>query len=307
MAKKIKISRKQIQQPDEFITWFDRTIDYMRAHSLEAALGVLAVFAVLAIGQGVRYYQQYQRESAIQALTQALMILQSPLQNELTDQQILSGVKTYPSAQERTAAAVAKFNQLIHDHPRSPQARQARLYLAGLQRETQDHRAAIESYKAYLQAEANLAPELKVIALMGLGASYFDLGNYQEARNAFQQIIDLPEAFNRDEALMSAAACEEKLGHWDAAIALLKQAETEYPDTVATRNASVKIQWLEKIKESSPPSPAGATPVSEAAAKKTETAVQKKKPTPAPKTPTTEPSGVSLPGPEPTLEETLPK
>jgi tetratricopeptide (TPR) repeat protein len=249
MAKKIKISRKQMQRPDEFITWFDRAVDYVREHSLEAVLGVAAVFVALAVWQGILYYQESRRDASIQALSQALMILQAPLQKDLTDQQMLSGARSYASAEERLAAASAQLGKIIKDYPGTPQARQAQLYLAGVQRDAQDYRAAVESYNAYLQANPNLDPEIRTIALMGLATSHFDLGNFQEALNAFQQIIAVPDAFNRDEALVGASSCEENLGRLDEAIALLKQAEEEYPDTVATRNVPIKIRILEKAKE----------------------------------------------------------
>ena len=271
MAKKIKISRKQIQKPDEFVTWFDKALDYIQANSLQVVLAISAVFVAVIAGQGIQRYRESKNDTAIQTLSDAIATLQAPLQKDLTDSQVLAGMHAYPSAEARNTEAISRLTKIAKDYPGTPQAGRAQLFLASAYFDNQNYREAVETYNSYLQASPPPDPEIKAVALMGLASSHYDLGNFKEALNAYRQIIEIKRAPNRDEALIGAARCLQNLGEADQAIASLTQAQDEYPNTVATRGAAMQISILEKAKTLTPtpkespakpptPSPAAKTP-----------------------------------------------
>jgi len=253
MAKKIKLSRKQIQKPDEFINWFDQALDYIQANSLQVVLAISAILVGVVAGQGLQHYRESKKDEAIQALTDATATLQAPLQKDLTDQQILAGAQGYPSADARNTEAISRLSKVSKDYPGTLQASRAQLFLAGAYFDNKNYREAVETYNGYFQANPALDPELKAVALMGLASSHYNLGNFKEALNAYRQIIEIKNALNRDEALIGAARCLQNLGDADQAVATLKQAEDEYPGTVATRGAAMQIRILEKAKTLTPP------------------------------------------------------
>ena len=252
MAKKIKITRKQMQQPDEFITWFDRVVDYMQTNSLQVIIALCAVVLAVAAGEGIRRYRESKAEASILALSDAIATLQAPLQSDLNDKQILSGIKSYPTETARSAEAISLLEKVSKDYPGTPQANQAQLFLAGAQFDNKNYLAAVESYNKYLQSNPNLDPAVRAVALMGLASSHFNLGNFKEALDSYRQIIEVKNALNRDEALVGASRCQENLGDTDQAIAYLKQALEEYPNTVAARGAASRIRLLEKAKAMQP-------------------------------------------------------
>ena len=280
MAKKIKLSRKQIQKPDEFVTWFDQALDFFQANSLQVVLALAAVLVAVVAGQGIQRYRESKLESGVTALSDAIATLQAPLQKDLSDDQVLAGVQAYPTAEARSSEAVARLKKVIADYPGTREAGRAQLFLAGADFQNKNYREAVEAYNTYLQANPALDPEMKAVALLGLASSHYNLGNFKEALNTYRQIIEVKHAFNRDEALLGAARCAQNQGDLDQAIAYLKQAQDEYPNTVATRGAAMQIRILEKAKTMLP---------KESAAPKT----------PAPPAPATEKTSAPAPAPAP--------
>ena len=252
MAKKIKVSRKQIQKPDEFVTWFDQAIDYFQTNSLQVVLALAAVLVAVVAGQGIMRYRESKQETSVTALSEALGTLQEPLQKDLSDSQVLAGTQAYPSADARASEAVTRLKKVIADYPGTAQAGKAQLFLAGAYFESKNYREAVEAYNSYLQSNPGLEAGMKAVTLIGLASSHYNLGNFKEALENYRQIIASKNTFNRDEALIGAARCEQNLGDADQAIAFLKQAQEEYPNTVATRGAAMQIRILEKAKTLAP-------------------------------------------------------
>ena len=58
------IRRRDLKEPDEFITLTNRALDFLKAHEKEATIAVLGVLAVSMVVFGVRTYRGWQEERA---------------------------------------------------------------------------------------------------------------------------------------------------------------------------------------------------------------------------------------------------
>jgi predicted negative regulator of RcsB-dependent stress response len=58
------IQRRELKEPDEFLTLSKRFLDYARQHEREVTLAVLALIALTAVALGVRWYRSWQESNA---------------------------------------------------------------------------------------------------------------------------------------------------------------------------------------------------------------------------------------------------
>jgi tetratricopeptide (TPR) repeat protein len=230
MAQKIKLSKKQIKQPDEFLTMTDKALEYLTDHLNEAIAVVAAVIIALVAGFGVRYWMESNQDKATASFNLALAVLNTPLTEDLTDEQILAGFTSYDSEEQRKTVAAFKLEDAISTYKGSKSALEGRYYLAGLYYDKGNYSKALENYEIYLKKTAPEPlndPIFMSLIDLNLASCYYNLGNHAKALEYYKKVIDSPDSPNRAEALVNAARCEEKLGRLDVAAGYLEQAEVE--------------------------------------------------------------------------------
>src|ERR1051325_4951507 len=59
-----RIQRRELKEPDEFLTLTRRYLAYAQHHERQVTLAVLGVIAIIAVALGVRWYRSWQESNA---------------------------------------------------------------------------------------------------------------------------------------------------------------------------------------------------------------------------------------------------
>ncbi len=105
------------------------------------------------------------------------------------DEKQFDPTRVFATAQERSDAAMASYNQVIDQHPGTGPAMLAKLGQAGVFLEKRDYPHAIEAYSAVLASPlANADPDVKGRALEGLGFAKEGSGEIDSALETFKEM-----------------------------------------------------------------------------------------------------------------------
>ncbi len=188
-----KISRKQLKQPDEFISSTQKALLFISHHSKKVAVAGVIVFIVFL---SLFLYQKWEKgkeEGAYRKFSLALQDYQSDAQKS-----------EYKNA-------LAKFDEVIADSPGTFWGKLALLYKGNVLLQMGSFEEAIGAYNAFLK-KAGKEKIYRLFALEGLGYAYEGKKDYQKALEAFQKIIDGGESFQLGNAYLSVGRCYEKMG-----------------------------------------------------------------------------------------------
>ncbi|HUN57371.1 MAG TPA: tetratricopeptide repeat protein [Candidatus Binataceae bacterium] len=162
-----KLDRKELKQPDEFITFLDQLGDFIVNNLVRVIIGALALIAFVVVFYAVSFYQDHQRRLASDRFYDALTALNH---------------RDYKTAEQG-------FSSLATDNPRQSLGQLARLYLASALMADNNDKAARAALADYLAGSDQ--PLYRNMALMELGAADENLGDFKGAHDAYAQAADI--------------------------------------------------------------------------------------------------------------------
>ena len=195
MVAKRRIQKKQLKKPDEFVTWGSKAVTYALSHIRYIVLGVLLIAAITAAFFLWRQHQAASEEIAFTLLGKGITLYQE---------------------EEKREEALSLFSELINDYPRTRAGTIALLYRGRSAMLKQDYDQAIADFKLFLKRSSQ--PFLRGIALNALGNSYTAKGEYQQAIDRFQQVIDSGNEWLKPYVHLQMGMCWEKMGEKEKAI-----------------------------------------------------------------------------------------
>ncbi len=206
-AKRIKIRRKALRQPDEFETLTGQAVNWASANRglVIAVVAALAVAGLVAVAIG--HLRGAERERASLAFRTAHT--------------------TFEAGNKFTEAAEA-FAALAHDYPHTAYGRLAGLYRGHALARQGDAAAAATAYAEYLATSPD-PPYLRQEALAGLGHAKEAIGETTPALEAYVQAGTLEGPYRTD-ALLSAARLHEAGGRADLAREIYARLLKEAPE-----------------------------------------------------------------------------
>jgi predicted negative regulator of RcsB-dependent stress response len=199
-----KLDRKELKQPDEFITFLDQLGDFIVDNLVRVIIGAVAVVALIAAFYVVSLYQNHQRRLASDRFYDALTAFNH--QDYKTAEQGFSGLAT--------------------DNPRQNLGRLARLYLANVymaENKDKEARAALVDYLS-----SSDQPLYRNMALMELGAADENLGDFKDAHEAYSRAADI-DGPEKARAQIGAARTLIKQGDIKDGIEAYRQFLTDNP------------------------------------------------------------------------------
>ena len=199
-----KLRRKELRQPDEFITFFENLRSFLLDNLVQVIIGACAAIALAAIGVGVYFYTQYRDRLVADQFYEAITALDH---------------KEYKNAE-------TDFSKLAEDHPHASLGRLARFYLAGCYMAEKEPAKARDALNQYLAGDDR--PTFKSLALLQLGVAYEDLGQFQQAHQTYSEAAILPGP-QKMRAELAVARMLVREGHKDAAIAAYRRFLKENP------------------------------------------------------------------------------
>src|SRR5438309_6890153 len=152
-----KLTRKQLKQPDEFLTFIDDAREFLTQNLNQVLISAGVVAAAIAIVTATYYYERHRDTIASDRFYSAMSLL---------------GEKRYKDAEDA-------FSKLAAAEPRREVGRLARFYSATAYLEENDLPHARDALIAYLAESRD--PTFTNLALADLGVVYERMGEYKKA------------------------------------------------------------------------------------------------------------------------------
>jgi tetratricopeptide (TPR) repeat protein len=212
MVKKIKIDKKKLKEPDEFISYSSRLVNYLTENWKIAVIAIVIIFGGLGAYTGIRYYKNYTNTKNQEALDRA--------------------IESFKKGNGLDSEGVALLEKISKKSGKSWTSLAARLYLGNHFFKQALYDRALEEYESIVSSKADVIdPLVKELALLGAGYSLEQLHKYPEAIKYFMEVADDSNSIFGDSALISAARCYEQEGKSESAVELYKRVEAEHPDS----------------------------------------------------------------------------
>ncbi len=236
MATTKRITRKEIRQPDEFMTLSARGIEFAQAHARELIIGVASVIVLGLLIWAASAYSAKKEADASRMLGQVQSLLH-PISTSPEGGQ--APVPTEPTPEE-TGQAQALLEDLVQNYKRTEASNVARILLGQRHYESRNYDAAIEAYEAFLK-KGNRKPELTAMAWEGLAYSHEAKEDFAEAASCYEELSRTSMTNLHGWAYLGMARCYEKLGELEKASDAYRTLITDYPQhpKAAEANASI--------------------------------------------------------------------
>jgi predicted negative regulator of RcsB-dependent stress response len=162
-----RISRKELKQPDEFLTVFDQISEFVLGNLAQVVLGTVIVLAVVGLAFAVSLYEQHQDRMASEQFYNAMSAM----------------------SEKRYDTAVQGFSQLATEHPNRQLGHLAQFYLGSAYIVQNQPAKAREALQAFLQNGGDTL--FRQMALTQLGVADEDLGAYGNSHVAYVEAAGL--------------------------------------------------------------------------------------------------------------------
>lgn len=227
MAKRRRISKRKLKEPDEFMSTAARTISWTRENLRLILIGFIIV-ALVAFSMVLWRIRTKKKEvEAFNSFHRASEILMSAED---------------PSARGYQEA-MDEFERIRREYPDTDAGQLAQLQLGQGFLEQKQYDRAVETYRTFL--DSNPKERLyRLFALQNLGYAYEGQGDYQNALNSFQELIDMGESFLQPWGYLNIGRCYEKLGKKEEALRNYRRFLEKFPDSAMASTAKHKIGIL---------------------------------------------------------------
>jgi tetratricopeptide (TPR) repeat protein len=221
MVAKRRITKKQLREPDEFITVGAKAMKYATTHLTYIGLGVLLLAAIIVAIVLWHQHQTVREDMAFTLLGRGITLYQQ---------------------EEKREDALPIFTELINDYAGTTAGKVALLYRGRSFMLQGDYDQAIADFRLFLKRSSQSF--LRAIALNALGNSYSAKGEYQQAIDNFKKVIASGDEWLKPYALLQMGMCWEKLGETKkAAEAYQKSLDLSPPPPWGTL-ASLRLKKL---------------------------------------------------------------
>lgn len=199
MVKGKKITRRQIKQPDEFISTTEHLLLFVRDHSKKIAVGVGIIGVIVAAFVLFRVWEEKKENEASQRLNLAME----------TVQRVNSPYREGSPVEYKNA--LSKMDDIVKAFPKTSSGMFALLYKGNIHFKLGEFDEAIKAYEAFL-SKSGSERLYTLLALEGIGGAHEGKKDYGKAIEAYQRIVAMDQGFRAREARLQMGYCYEKLG-----------------------------------------------------------------------------------------------
>ncbi len=233
--------RKQIKQ-DEFVSWLDHSITWLRAHGREARVTAAIVLAVAVGWLGLSSYMRSRARAADEDFTAALKTFHAPVAGQSAPEP--GQPKVFATEAERYRQAAQEFAEVYRRYGSSSAGRRARYYegLSRLQLGQYDEAQKALSEVAAVRDNKALTPELARLELADLERRR---GKVDEALRLYRQMADDASlTLPRDHVLMALSSALEDAHRLPEARETYRRLADEFPESVYAAEARRRADYL---------------------------------------------------------------
>ena len=215
-----RVTRKDLRQPDQFVTFTSRSVDFARKNTGPLLAG-LSLIVVSVIGVwGWNFYRATQDRLASQQYSRALDLYHGGKYREALTE--LSQVASYRSPTYRSLSL---------------------LYQGSSYAALEDPKKAEDALKEFLSRERK-DQLLRQVALMTLGYTQEKTGRCPEAAASFAEAEKLAGPFKED-ALAAKARCSLQVGNYQEALRSYNQILTSFSGSEKSGEISLMVREIE--------------------------------------------------------------
>jgi tetratricopeptide (TPR) repeat protein len=255
LVKGKKLSRKEIKQPDEFITVTHQVIDFIMQYKVALAVTAGLIVVLIVIVTTVASYTKNTEKQAQNAIYAAMKDYYAEVKDPKAEAdkeasadkavKANSDAVTYATASEKWQAAAKKLEDFHSRFPSSNTGKLSMLYIGNSYYELADYAKAIEWYEKFIQAVPS-THEFVLLAYNSLGYSYEQKGEYQKAIDAYKKIVDQSKMLMDEQAYLNMGRCYEQLKAYDKAIEMYENIKNKFPQSVKITELRDKIDLLKE-------------------------------------------------------------
>lgn len=232
MKVKKKITKKKLKQPDEFISFTEKTYRFVSHHLKKIAIGLIVLLAMLSSFFLLQMWNQKKEDAANQKFMIALEAYQ----------RVSSSYRE--GSVEEFKKALDGFEEVIKDYSKTLSGKQALIYKGRIHLHLGEFDEAIQAYNAFLK-NAGKEKLYKLFAFEGMGYAFEGKKEYEKAVNAYLEVLKLGDRYNWAGIHLNLARCYERLGKKSEAIENYRAFLTNSPKSLSTNAARRKVSYLE--------------------------------------------------------------
>ena len=219
MAKSTKLRRKDLIQPDQFISTTDILIAYFSKHKTIVTSIVISLIVVVFFGLWFKYNQN-KKSLSMESLY--FKLEQTKLVNDNNK--------------------IKKMEILLDQFSEGAQKQRAFLLLAGEYFNKASYDKAIENYQNVLgRSSTSLNQQL---ANMGIAYSFEGQKDYKNAINAYKKTIQYPFEYPLFDVYVGRARCYELNNEKNEALLILREMQTKFSNNLKIESVNNKINEL---------------------------------------------------------------
>lgn len=221
-----KINRKQLKQPDEFITFSGKVIQWSRKYGPQIGYMAMALLGIILAIVGYRYFDNRAELKAFTILTEANANYAVQLQKNVGQDKAYEAVK-------------ADYENILDNYADKKAGKVARKTLADICFNAGRYDEAIALYEKSLE-DFKTEPNYYALILSDLALALSANNDDEGAKQYFDKVVNIPDALSLDQALFHLAGLYEKAGDTDKAMSFYKKIVAEHTGSIYTDIAREK-------------------------------------------------------------------
>jgi tetratricopeptide (TPR) repeat protein len=229
------LTRKEIKQPDQFVSYTVRLIEWVKSHANYLLYGMLGIAVIVGLLVVWALWKEQQQQQAEILLYEAVKILNPDGERE----------------DSRYGQALAQLQRITEEFGTTPAAASAYWHLGHLYYDERDFTAALTAYR---QAQRRFSHHhglfIPVLITLDIGYAQEASGLYDIAIDSFEQVLQSSAHWLRGEAFLGLGRCYEKNGATAKAITTYERALTDNTvDTMSRKKIEEHLAQLRAPKE----------------------------------------------------------
>jgi len=222
-----KLTRKQLlKEPDEFITFSGKLIQWLTNYKQQAALAAGVVVVLLVATAGFQAYLHHAESKASELLTQSLDQYQTAMKAN-------DPVKAYQAVEK-------SFARILDDYSARSMGKIAGIEFANICFRAGEFDKAISLYITALEDFSNTL-FYKNLILSSLGYAFEGKKDYPSAVKYFEMLTASADTSLKDLSLYNLASVYEKMGDKEKSKATFARIAAEFPSSIYVEIAKEKI------------------------------------------------------------------
>ena len=225
-----KISKKKLKEPDEFMSFTERTYLLISHHLKLIATGGIVILMILL---SIFFYQRWEKRNEEEAYRKFSLAVE-------IYQRVSSPYREGSPSEYKNV--LEKFDEVITKFPRTSSGKISFLYKGNIHLRLSEFEEATKSYQNFLQ-KTGKGKLYRLFAMEGLGYAYEGKKDYERALQSYQKILEEGESFQLANAYLNMGRCYEKSGKKKEALenykAFLKVSQKSMMTNVVLKKISI--------------------------------------------------------------------